>query len=1200
MKDQRGSFRLFSVLGECLKKRMLVQIDPTGSVEEGTPEGFQRFPKEVFRVRILALGPLLPPGSLHRIINTEWAISLANVQRRCSSRLDQRLNMGHIRFDDEGATPIIRAVHHSDQLRTVAKPPRRSTKIITVSAPNATWEEPQRKRRRTVNDRFWSSRDTDRQGKGKDGKPWKVHGRLSDPLASKHESTIRPAVSVAVAEVVRTRDAGGVGLSARRERKGKRQRQSDVERGADIAGEHAGKDAVKSVPDESVPVYTASSKEKRRFRKRDATVKKESGSTEAVTDGKVVPTGDMKHAPEASREKKDRKKKPKRLREPRTDVEDIAVKNPPPTDATTESMHQQPVHDLKVEVANAMSSGAMPQPSIKKRKRGHTGQKDHSFAADPRLEGQTGAVGKPESKKRKRKSLTVPTLKTEAVDASATAPVERASLDVGDTVATAGNVKESQTKPTHHSVPLRAPNIKVEADVQWNNQGQKPEGVHRRVPSSGIEFEKVISEIQWALDDVQRVCSLLPLGYNKRTPPSAWLQEIRWNVRNIGDHLHEHLAKEEDALVRAWSIVCGKYMNGHPRKYYFATGDAWRRQYMRYEMKGEDAKEHRERFNGALEIRNAHAQALGCSRLKSFCTADFVNKEEQSIPGASLDAVPVGSQNLIRSGSPKTALKAFVTDHSQVGGPMSKTRELSAKKPDSKSSRGDVESEGEWKYVANSRDGVHQDRARDSISPEFQRPGARRSPGPNLDRITPTSLPDPVKSGPARGPFTSIEKAAADDVLEYICKQYDLDSLGMRGNMSDWKRLLPELKVEMRYALPNRTKDAVRAFCQRRYIPKTEGFWTKEEDEMLLKARSQYSNRWSAIAALVNGRTRQQCRDRYWNNLHFGEKIEGGLWGRDEEVKLISIVSECIKQIKQAIVAKGDLINKMEEVDTLVNWNVVSDKLGTQRSNHKVRKKWKQLKRRNPDLLNALEDDYRPALAVTAWYHDGQSDPQKRAAAQYRSFERGDTYDVLVEIHKAITDHRKIWSEEVAVWTTIGRGSQGSRFSSALRRKAYQEALGKYGRKKAVRAATTIAGKAKAMAESMEWRIARRGTTFVRGYAPKLRGKQVALQKEHVQHGGDDAEKALARRQLCLKRRRARRWREKVRERRLGGTDGDEENRAAVESAPAKRPRPVRLPRSKKVSLSTEMVGNSDEDEDTDTGADRCPLSGSNCGNTDI
>jgi hypothetical protein len=48
---------------------------------------------------------------------------------------------------------------------------------------------------------------------------------------------------------------------------------------------------------------------------------------------------------------------------------------------------------------------------------------------------------------------------------------------------------------------------------------------------------------------------------------------------------------------------------------------------------------------------------------------------------------------------------------------------------------------------------------------------------------------------------------------------------------------------------------------------KIAGRWTPEEDEKLTEAVEKHSNDWVAVAAMVPGRTDQQCRDRWTHNL---------------------------------------------------------------------------------------------------------------------------------------------------------------------------------------------------------------------------------------------------------------------------------------------------------------------------------------------
>ncbi|KAK0283719.1 hypothetical protein LTR35_006178 [Friedmanniomyces endolithicus] len=1031
--------------------------------------------------------------------------------------------MGHIRFDDEGAALIMHAVHRSDQPRTVLKPPRRSLQINTRFTPNAMAEEPKRKRRRIVDDRFGSFGDTRRQGKVKDGKLWKAHGLLSDPLASKQESTIRSAVSVAVAEVVEPRNAGGEAVSAKREKK--RKRQSDVERVGGVAGEHAVKDAVGSAPAESIPVDTALSKEKKRFRKRDATAKKKSASAKAAANGMMEQFGETDYAPEATTETTNRKPKPRKPKKPRTDIEDTAMKHSPPADVTTEDIDQKAVQNLKVEVANPPPGEVMPQSTAKKQKRKHARHEDQSFAADPCLEGQTSTVRRPDSKKRKRHSLTVPTPRTEAEDA----PAERRRPGVGDTIDTAGIVKREQSKPTNQNVPLPDPKVKIEADVQCNNQGQEPEGVHRRVPRSEIDFEKVIGEIQWALDDIQRVCPLLPHGYNKRTPSSAWLQEIRWN--------------EEDALVRAWNIVCEKYVHGLPRRYYFATGDGWRRQYLQYVKKGEDAEEHLERLGRVLKIRKARAQGLKdhCWQLEVSATDGLANVGEQILRGPLPHPVLVGPHESIRSDSLSTILVGSIDVSIQEDMPLLRTH-------NSEPSRSNVRSDGGGDNLVIPEVDVHVDAVRSSLSSELQTLERSRPLAFPLDRARAprASLPDPVQAGPAKGTFTTVERAAADDVLEYICQAHQLSYAELCGKFAGWKKLLPrELKVGLRSALPNRSAKAIRQFCEYRYVPRTIGLWTGEEDERSLKARTQHGNSWVSVADLVGTRSSQQCLQRYMDHLHLGDKGQKGACNQDELIKLVLVVLECTEQIKRANVDTVNHAIEMEELDDLVSWNVVSDKLGMQRSRKRARDKWQHLRRDCPNFADAVKNGHPPALVITALRHDWQSLAQRQAAARSRIFKKGDVYDVLVEIHTAITDHDKVYAEESSVWTTLVR--KGSLFTRPQLRREYWQALQKYKGKKAVLAAGTIAGKAKAMAELMERHRKKRGNTFARACMPGQNAKKVDIPKESAEPREPDKPPARTRREV-----------------RKGRT--------------AREPTSARLVKRKKV-LPAEMVEDSDEEE---------------------
>ncbi|XP_048838225.1 snRNA-activating protein complex subunit 4 isoform X2 [Brienomyrus brachyistius] len=69
------------------------------------------------------------------------------------------------------------------------------------------------------------------------------------------------------------------------------------------------------------------------------------------------------------------------------------------------------------------------------------------------------------------------------------------------------------------------------------------------------------------------------------------------------------------------------------------------------------------------------------------------------------------------------------------------------------------------------------------------------------------------------------------------------------------------------------------------------GHWTKEEDEMLLKAVAKYGVRdWWKIRNEVPGRNDGQCRDRYLDCLR--EDVKKGRWSQEEESMLIRLVEK--------------------------------------------------------------------------------------------------------------------------------------------------------------------------------------------------------------------------------------------------------------------------------------------------------------------
>jgi myb proto-oncogene protein len=83
--------------------------------------------------------------------------------------------------------------------------------------------------------------------------------------------------------------------------------------------------------------------------------------------------------------------------------------------------------------------------------------------------------------------------------------------------------------------------------------------------------------------------------------------------------------------------------------------------------------------------------------------------------------------------------------------------------------------------------------------------------------------------------------------------------------------------------------------CRNRWVVSLDpdinaGKWTPAEDATLLEAKSELGKDWVAIAALVPGRTNNQCQQRWARNLD--PDINTGKWTVEEDTKLTVTVKE--------------------------------------------------------------------------------------------------------------------------------------------------------------------------------------------------------------------------------------------------------------------------------------------------------------------
>ncbi|KAI0663109.1 hypothetical protein C8Q70DRAFT_493312 [Cubamyces menziesii] len=91
------------------------------------------------------------------------------------------------------------------------------------------------------------------------------------------------------------------------------------------------------------------------------------------------------------------------------------------------------------------------------------------------------------------------------------------------------------------------------------------------------------------------------------------------------------------------------------------------------------------------------------------------------------------------------------------------------------------------------------------------------------------------------------------------------------------------------------SEDATTAQCQNRYTRTLDptlkrGPWTPDEDERLKEAVSVIGHSWIDVAAYVEGRNNEQCRDRYQEYLN--PSVSKGKWTEEQDAALLKAVEQ--------------------------------------------------------------------------------------------------------------------------------------------------------------------------------------------------------------------------------------------------------------------------------------------------------------------
>jgi Myb-like DNA-binding protein REB1 len=306
----------------------------------------------------------------------------------------------------------------------------------------------------------------------------------------------------------------------------------------------------------------------------------------------------------------------------------------------------------------------------------------------------------------------------------------------------------------------------------------------------------------------------------------------------------------------------------------------------------------------------------------------------------------------------------------------------------------------------------------DTSSPSTGKTPADEPPSPAEGCSTPARITQ-FEDFKASGPLTPREVDLLEAAVENYRLANDLDQATVNNLIQDSSRssikATASLWAEICATLPRRQRAAVQKAARRKFHNyEKRGRWTHEEDEALGQAYEKYPQRWKAIGATI-GRFPEDCRDRYRNYLKCGEAQQKDVWNAEDTKKFKAIVHQLLEKLH------NDQANKMQQsgheatgdsendVERLLDWDIVSERMGRTRSRLQCRNKWEALR----------ESEVRDKAIEQAYQNDGQ-DPQKGPSPRYlqakTNYDRmlpGDKFKIINIIRSSLIDAERKYEFEI-------------------------------------------------------------------------------------------------------------------------------------------------------------------------------------------
>lgn len=326
-------------------------------------------------------------------------------------------------------------------------------------------------------------------------------------------------------------------------------------------------------------------------------------------------------------------------------------------------------------------------------------------------------------------------------------------------------------------------------------------------------------------------------------------------------------------------------------------------------------------------------------------------------------------------------------------------------------------------------------------------PSAEREPTPPPKKARYKSLGNKAQRGGQKGSvykpsmteiaekggmFTDVEATKLKKFQETYCEDNDLTERQFNERIQSSARNDQTLKAfwgEVCGILPYRTNHSIQRYCRRQFHNyAARGTWTKEEDEMLGLAVAEKGKSWKAVGEMIE-RLPEDCRDRY-RNYHTGAQYQNKWEWTDQEVRyLCKAVNECMqamaierRRAKELEYEGRDLPESDTDEETrevqLINWGIVSQKIGGIRSRLQCLYKWKRLK--NDDRIQYLKHEgriRREIKQIDSGKGPGRNWRLGKSQRRVQNMLPGDKYDFLQALASC-----GAYEEGNIPWKSLGAG----------------------------------------------------------------------------------------------------------------------------------------------------------------------------------